>query len=257
VYRSPSLAGSIAVGGKLDSGSIMIGDHVLLLPQHELLAVKSLRLHEHGSGPSASVYAQTTSSELIARAGDNIEMGLIGLNDVNVLSAGNILCDPLYPVPMVTLFRAQIITLEYKVPILKGSQALLYTSSCRTPVVVCKLVALLNRRNGKVVRKKPRRIPRNASAIVDIRVAGGDVSHFVTNMNSMASNSGKDDGTNDDGSNSNSNSNGNRSNRSIVMNTKAIWLETYARFRAFGRFTLRRGVKTIAVGIVMQLKKTV
>jgi len=145
VYRSLSIG--YAIGGKLECGSIMVGDHVLLLPVRELLAVKAIE--------------RENESVKIARAGDNVEIGLSGMSDPSVLSVGQVLCDSDSPVSLVTKFRARLVTLQARIPIVKGSQLILFTHTSSQPVVVTKLISHLNKSNGQLIRKKPRCIPRN------------------------------------------------------------------------------------------------
>jgi translation elongation factor EF-1alpha len=57
----------------------------------------------------------------IGRAGDNVELGLKDIADASTLTVGQVLCDPAHPVPMVSRFKAQILSLGYKVPILQGT----------------------------------------------------------------------------------------------------------------------------------------
>lgn len=64
------------------------------------------------------------------KAGDNVEVGLKSISDQDSLMVGQILCDADSPIPLVTRFKAQIITMNYKVPLLKGSTLVLFTQVC-------------------------------------------------------------------------------------------------------------------------------
>lgn len=106
---------------------------------------------------------------------------------------------------MVTHFRAQIITMNYKVPLLQGSQLTFYTQAATEPIVLHSIVAIIDKVSGAVVKKSPRVLPRATTAIVEL------------------------------------------------SSKNKICLELFRSYRELGRFTLRRGNETVAVGITTKL----
>lgn len=56
-----------------------------------------------------------------ARAGEGVDVGLNGI-DPGMLAPGGVVCHPDYPVPVATRFEVQLLTLDIRTPILKGSQ---------------------------------------------------------------------------------------------------------------------------------------
>lgn len=86
-------------GGRIIAGCVTPGDRVLVSPLRELATVKGI----HVLGAPAK----------IAGAGDNCELGLT-IADPNQLQIGQTLCSPDIPIPLVTCFEAQIITLQIR-----------------------------------------------------------------------------------------------------------------------------------------------
>jgi len=189
VFRTLSLGQAVA--GKVEAGTILSRDRLLLLPLGETVSVRAIEARGEGVN--------------IARAGDNVELGLRDVSDPAVLQVGQWLCDPLHPIPMVTHFRAQIITMNYRVPLLAGSQLHFFNQACSEPVVLRSLQALVDKTTGAVVKRMPRVLPRQSTAIVEL-----------TSRNK-------------------------------------ICLELFRNYKELGRFTLRRGTETVAVGICIKL----
>jgi elongation factor 1 alpha-like protein len=189
VFRTLSLG--TAVAGKVECGTILPRDKLLLLPLGETISVRAIEARGEGLN--------------IARAGENVELGVRDVSDPAVLQVGQWLCDPLHPIPMVTHFRAQIITMGYRVPLLSGSQLTFYTQACSEPVVLRSLHSIIDKVSGGVIKRNPRVLPRESTAVVEL-----------TSRNK-------------------------------------ICLELFKNYRQLGRFSLRRGQETVAVGICIKL----
>mmetsp|Transcript_49010 Transcript_49010/g.96119 ORF Transcript_49010/g.96119 Transcript_49010/m.96119 type:complete len:682 (+) Transcript_49010:53-2098(+) len=189
VFKSMALGTTVA--GKVETGTVVTKDKLMVLPQGEVVVVN--KMQKNGCDIEVAV------------AGENVEIGLVGIADANSLQVGQVLCDPASPLPLVTRFRAKIISMNYKMPLLKGSQVIMYTNIANEPAHLCKLFGLLDKTTGKVTTKFPRAIPPNSSAEVQITTK------------------------------------------------RPICLELFRNFKEFGRFSLRSGGSTIAVGIVTKL----
>lgn len=133
VYRSQAL-GACTVGGKIECGSVMPGERVLLLPMGETAVVRGVTV----GGQSAR----------IARAGENVEIGLQGLTNPDALAAGQWVCAPHAPVPMVQRFEAQILTLAIRVPIIAGAQVLVHAQAVDVPGRVTTLLGAWGQPKG-------------------------------------------------------------------------------------------------------------
>ncbi|XP_076248465.1 translation elongation factor EF-1alpha (GTPase) HBS1 isoform X1 [Calliopsis andreniformis] len=141
------------VSGHVETGMVSLGDKVLVLPRNEMAMIKGLQIDEV-SIPTAF-------------AGDHVALTLSGIDQQNV-GIGDIICNPQNPVPITTCFQAHIVIFAVKIPIMKGLPVIMHQQSLVQPAVITKLVAQLHRTTGEVVKKKPRCLPKNSSAIIEI-----------------------------------------------------------------------------------------
>ncbi|XP_030753765.1 HBS1-like protein [Sitophilus oryzae] len=144
------------VAGRVETGVLNTGDKVLVCPNKDLAAVKSLAIEE--------------VSKVVVFAGDQATVTLSGIEMQNV-SVGNILCDPGNPVQVSSRFEARIVIFNIAVPITKGYSVVLHHQSLVEPAVISKLTSQLNKSNGEVQKKHPRFLSKNSSAIVEISVS--------------------------------------------------------------------------------------
>lgn len=74
-----------------------------------------------GELATVRIIERDSSSCNLARAGDNISIGLHGIDPIHVLSGG-VLCHPDYPVSVASCLELKILVLDITVPILVGLQ---------------------------------------------------------------------------------------------------------------------------------------
>ncbi|KAG6802191.1 HBS1-like protein isoform X1 [Apis mellifera caucasica] len=102
-----------------------------------------------------------------AFAGDQVSLTLSGIDQQNV-GIGDIICNPQNPVPVTLCFQAHIVVFTVKVPIVKGLPIVIHQQSLVQPGVITKLIAQLHRTTSEMIKKKPRCLPKNSSAIIEI-----------------------------------------------------------------------------------------
>ncbi|XP_078043335.1 translation elongation factor EF-1alpha (GTPase) HBS1 isoform X2 [Augochlora pura] len=141
------------VSGHVETGMVSVGDKILVLPRNEMAVVKGLQVDE--------------SSMTNVFAGDHVVLTLSGLEQQNV-GIGDIICNPQYPIPVTTCFQAHVVVFAVKIPIVKGLPVVMHQQSLVQPAVITKLVSQINRTTGEVTKKKPRCLPKNSSAIIEI-----------------------------------------------------------------------------------------
>ncbi|KOC67452.1 HBS1-like protein, partial [Habropoda laboriosa] len=141
------------VSGHVETGMVSLGDKVLVLPRNEVAVIKGLQMDE--------------VSITNAFAGDHVSVTLSGIEQQNV-GIGDIICNPQNPVPVTTCFQAHIVVFAVKVPIIKGLPVVIHQQSLVQPAVITKLVRQLHRTTGETIKKKPRCLPKNSSAIIEI-----------------------------------------------------------------------------------------
>ncbi|KAL3285327.1 hypothetical protein HHI36_019436 [Cryptolaemus montrouzieri] len=150
------IGSAFCISGKVETGALNVGDKVLICPNKETATVKSLAIDE--------------LSQAVVFAGDQATVTLSGIDMQNV-SVGNILCDPQDPVQVTSKFEARIVVFNIRVPITKGCNVVLHHQSLEEPAVICKLVAELNKSTGEQIKKHPRFLQKNTSAIVEVQMS--------------------------------------------------------------------------------------
>ncbi len=107
VYKSAQSA-AISVAGKVETGTVKIGDKVCIVPCNEIGQVKSISL------------ANDEQALVSCFAGDSVILNLANV-DMNNIVIGNFACDlnsP--PMPVSDKIRARIIIFNLEMPLIKG-----------------------------------------------------------------------------------------------------------------------------------------
>jgi len=102
-----------------------------------------------------------------AFAGDHVALILAGIEQQN-MSIGNIICNPQNPVPVTMRFQTHIVVFAIAKPITKGLPVVMHQQSLVQPAIITKLIMQLHRNTGNVIKKKPRYLPKNSSAIIEV-----------------------------------------------------------------------------------------
>jgi len=155
IFRAQSGSG-FSAAGRVEAGVVMKDDKVLISPLNEICTVKSVVVEQVDS--------------LTGFAGDHVVLTLVGPDQASVM-AGMVLCDPSLPVPVATRFQARMVVFNIEVPITKGYPVVLHYGCVSEQATIKKLVSLLNKSSGEVVKQKPRCLTGNQSAVVEIVVS--------------------------------------------------------------------------------------
>jgi len=182
---------ALIFAGKINAGTVQNGQVLTVCPNNVTCVVKSIVVG--GKGCPWAV------------AGQNAEITVGGI-DETAASVGNVLCPAGLPIPLVSKLRAQIIVFEPEVPLTKGFNVLFHTQQLTKPAILRKLLSTADRKTGEVLKKKPRCLTKNTSAVVE-----------------------------------------------IVFDAP-ICIELYSVSKSMGRFMLRYGGKTVAAGVVTELR---
>jgi len=153
IYKDAQSGLGIAIGGRIEAGYLAKTDKVLIQPLNELCSIKAIKYQNDNVD--------------YAFSGRNVD---IGLNDVqlNMLSVGCILCDPMDPIPLVTQFEAQIMVYPNQRPILRGSLVSMHLQSLSEPACIRKLISLVDTKTGEIKQKRPKCLGAGAVAHVVI-----------------------------------------------------------------------------------------
>ena len=157
VYKSAQTA-AISLAGKLESGSVKVGDRVCLVPSGESGQVKAINTTNDDQSLQA------------AFAGDSVVLNVANV-DMNKLAVGHFVCDTLHPpMPVSDRIRARIILFNLELPFVKGFPVVLHYKSTSESAVVKRLVSQLNKSTGEVIKDKPRFLTKGMSAIVELKI---------------------------------------------------------------------------------------
>ncbi|KAJ4833571.1 hypothetical protein Tsubulata_026886 [Turnera subulata] len=149
-------AGQISANGKLEAGALRSGLKVLLMPSGEVGTVRSLE--------------RDSQSCTIARAGDNVAVSLLGVEESNVIPGG-VLCHPDFPVAVAQQLELKVLILDHAKPILIGSQLEFHIHHAKEAARVVRITSLLDPKTGKVIKKSPRCLTSKQSAVLEVALS--------------------------------------------------------------------------------------
>ncbi|KAF1936391.1 hypothetical protein EJ02DRAFT_459567 [Clathrospora elynae] len=130
--RSP-----LSISGRIDSGTLQVGDVILALPANETATIKSIEV-------------QDTPVDW-AVAGQIPTLHLTDIDPVH-LRQGDMVCAPNAPVKLVKAFTSKLLAFEHVLPM----PVEVFRSTLNSPGGIRTLSARLNKFTGEVVKKKPR-----------------------------------------------------------------------------------------------------
>ncbi|XP_014885221.1 HBS1-like protein isoform X1 [Poecilia latipinna] len=142
------------VTGKIEAGFIQTGDKILAVPPNETCTVKGITLHDEALD--------------WAVAGDHVSLTVTGM-DIIKINVGCVFCDPKEPIRVCTRFRARILLFNIEVPITQGFPVLLHYQTVSEPATIKKLISVLHKSSGEVLKKKPKCLSKGMNAIVEIQ----------------------------------------------------------------------------------------
>lgn len=129
---------------KIEGGVLTDKDKLMVMPVELLVTVKA-------------IYREETKIN-IAVCGDTVDviLNLAKEDEFDQIAKGNIMCDPIHPIPLVKAFRAKIYTREMKRPIIPGSRYTIHIGLQTFQGIFKKLLQELNLESEKLKNKRPR-----------------------------------------------------------------------------------------------------
>ncbi|KAI9144006.1 P-loop containing nucleoside triphosphate hydrolase protein [Paraphysoderma sedebokerense] len=155
-YKGGASGGSVTIIGRVDSGYFQVGETLTVMPLGESGVVRSIELND----------------EIVkwAVAGDHVSVSVAGL-DVIQLGIGHVLCPPSAPIPITNHIGARIVVFDVKIPVTLGFPVIFHHGSLTETANITKLIATLNKSTGEVLKKNPRCITKQSTAIVEIKLS--------------------------------------------------------------------------------------
>ncbi|KAL0211091.1 hypothetical protein P9112_009389 [Eukaryota sp. TZLM1-RC] len=142
--------------GKIESGSIKVGDKLKISPQNISTEVSGL-------------YIQDESVD-IAYSGDNVRVGLKGVAEDD-FHLGSVISGIDDPCAYTDLFDAHLVVLDVKNILAAGYQAVLHVHSLIIEVTVESILAEVNPKTKEIIQKRPRFIKQGQHAAVRLRTS--------------------------------------------------------------------------------------
>ncbi|OGE48812.1 hypothetical protein PENARI_c025G03487 [Penicillium arizonense] len=127
----------LSISGRLDAGSLQVGDQILTMPSGETAMVRSI---EVDSDPSDW-----------AVAGQNVVLNIANIDPIH-LRSGDVVCRPSSPIPTITTFTTKVLAFEHLMPM----QVDVHRGRLHVPARISKLVASLDKASGAAIKKRPK-----------------------------------------------------------------------------------------------------
>jgi elongation factor 1 alpha-like protein len=127
----------ISISGRIDAGTLQIGDSILLMPSGESALIKSLEVDGEPSD--------------WAVAGQNAVLHLANIDPVH-LRSGDIVCSPTAPVQNIQSFTTKVLAFDHLMPM----QVDIHRGRLHVSGRISRLVATLDKGTGAVVKRKPK-----------------------------------------------------------------------------------------------------
>ncbi|XP_077342940.1 HBS1-like protein [Lithobates pipiens] len=142
------------VTGKIEAGYIQTGDRILAMPPNETCTVKGITLHDEAVDWAA--------------AGDQVSLTLTGV-DIIKINVGCVFCSQNQPIKACTRFRARVLIFNFDVPITQGFPVIIHYQTVSEPATIRKLVSVLHKSTGEVVKKKPKCLTKGMNAVIELQ----------------------------------------------------------------------------------------
>jgi elongation factor 1 alpha-like protein len=136
VFRG-DLRSPLSIAGRIESGTLQVGDVVLALPANETATIKAIEVQDQPVD--------------WAIAGQIPTLHLTDIDSVH-LRQGDILCPPSSPVKLVKAFSSKLLAFEHVLP----CPIEVYRSTLNSPGSIRTLSATLNKFTGEIVKNRPR-----------------------------------------------------------------------------------------------------
>ena len=142
----------LSVSGRLDAGTLQIGDSVLVMPESQTATIKAVDVDKESAG--------------WAVAGQNVVLHLTDI-EAKYLRSGDVICPPSVPIPCVTSFAVKLLAFDHIMPM----HCEIHRGRLHAPGRVTKLEAVLDKASGAVLKgKKPKLIKPGSVARVVVEV---------------------------------------------------------------------------------------
>ena len=142
----------ISVSGRIDTGTVQIGESILIMPVNQIATIKGLDVDKE-------------SAEW-AVAGQNVVLNLADIEPKH-LRSGDVICLPTAPIPCVKAFAIKLLAFDHIMPM----HCEIHKGRLHAPGRISRLEAVLDKASGVVLKgKKPKLIKPGSVARVMVEV---------------------------------------------------------------------------------------
>ena len=127
----------LSVSGRLEAGTVQIGEQVVIMPSGEKAQVRSLTVDDEPGD--------------WAVAGQNVILNLSDIDPIH-LKLGDMLCSPLSPIQNIVEFEAKILAFCHITPM----NVEIHKGRLHVPGRISQLVGVLDKSTGVITKKKPK-----------------------------------------------------------------------------------------------------
>ncbi|KAJ4150207.1 hypothetical protein LMH87_010966 [Akanthomyces muscarius] len=150
IFRSQQ-QGTTTLAGRIDSGTIQIGDSLAVQPSGETAYIKSIMVD--------------TDAQDWAVAGQNVSIALTDIDPIHI-RVGDILCLAANPIPCGDTFTMKAMAFEHLMPMPVD----LHRGRLHTPGQLQSITASLDKATGDIIKKKPKVIQPGGVARVVVKL---------------------------------------------------------------------------------------
>ncbi len=150
IFRSEQ-QGTTTLAGRIDSGTIQIGDSLMVQPSGETAYIKSIMVD--------------TDGQEWAVAGQNVSIALTDIDPIHI-RVGDILCHAANPIPCGDTFTMKAMAFEHLMPMAVD----LHRGRLHAPGQIQRLIASLDKATGDLIKKKPKVIQPGGVARVVVKL---------------------------------------------------------------------------------------
>jgi elongation factor 1 alpha-like protein len=138
----------ISISGRIEAGSLQVGDQLVIMPSGEKAFVRSIQVDDEPSD--------------WAVAGQNVILNITEI-DLDQIKEGDMICSVESPATNVTSFTAKVLAFNYLAPMPLD----VHRGGLRRPGKISRLVAVLDKIDGNITKKKPKIVhPGNVARVV-------------------------------------------------------------------------------------------
>lgn len=128
----------LCVSGRIEAGSLQIGDQMITMPSGEKTSIRSIRVDDE--------------PKEWAVAGQNVILGLTEMPEPLQMKVGDMLCHMTSPVTNISSFTAKVLAFDYLAPMPID----IHKGRLHIPGRISRLVGVLNKVDGSISKKKPK-----------------------------------------------------------------------------------------------------